>query len=78
MVKNGFNINGKLIDFKAVLEQRLTISTTDLNYASYELQIKGSERQRVRPAAQILSNTVSQALKDWGEHGILQVERSIK
>lgn len=69
-VDHGFHINGKSID-KSSLEMLLTASNTELTIAHkltrYHLDLKGSERQRVLPAAQLFSNTVSKAIEYRGE-----------
>lgn len=68
----GFLSNGNFVS-KFYFEKLLDVSTTELTLAyklsRYHLELRGSERQRVRPAAQIFSNTVAKAIKYCGEKG---------
>nr|CAH7725047.1 unnamed protein product [Callosobruchus chinensis] len=60
------------IDYFQVL---LNISTSELTLAhkltEQHLYLKGSMRQRVRPAAQLLSNTTAKAMQYCGENGLM-------
>lgn len=60
---NGFKINEQLIHKKCI-EKLLSINADDLkiafNISQYHLDVKGSERQKVLPAAQLLSNKTLQ------------------
>jgi hypothetical protein len=74
LLDQGFSIDGAVVD-KSCFEQLISISTSDLSYAhkltKYHLSVKGSERQKVRPAAQVLSHSVAQAIKYCGTQGLL-------
>lgn len=71
-IDNGFHYKGKKLD-KSCLERLLNISNTELTLANklsrYHLDVKASERQKVKPAAQIFSNTVAKAIKFCGLKG---------
>lgn len=59
-----------------------TVGLSDLTIApkltKYHLHVKGSERQRVRPAVQLLSYTTSRAIEFLGENGFMSEESNWK
>jgi hypothetical protein len=71
----GFVKSGKYIS-KTYFEELLQTSTTELTLAhklsQYHVDVRGSERQRVRPAAQLFSNTVAKAIAYCGEKGFFK------
>ena len=75
LLDQGFTIKNKLID-KSCFEMLLSASNTEVTIAykinKYHLHIKGSERQKVRPAAQLFSNSVSKAIEYCGMKGFMQ------
>jgi hypothetical protein len=74
LIDQGFHIDGKLID-KSCIEKIIRASTDELKIAhkinDYHLNVRGTERQKVRPAAQLLSNTVAKAVEWCGMEGFL-------
>lgn len=73
-IDQGFRIKEKLIDTTCI-KKIISSSRDDLKIAhkinDYHLSIKGTERQKVRPAAQLLSNTVAKAVEWCGMEGFL-------
>jgi len=71
----GFNIDDRLIDKKCI-QKVLAINVKDLKVAfaisQYHLDIKGSERQKVLPAAQLLSNKTACAIEWCGQKRYLE------
>jgi hypothetical protein len=71
----GFVKSGKYIS-KTYFEELLEASTTELTLAhklsQYHIDERGSESQRVRPAAQLFSNTVAKAIAYCGEKGFFK------
>lgn len=69
---HGFTINGKTFS-KACIEKLLSTSNTEITFANkisqYHLDVQGNERQKVKPAAQLLSNTVAKAIEYCGSNG---------
>jgi len=63
---HGFNMEGRVIHTKSI-EKFLVINCNDLKIAfaisTYHLNVQGSERQKVLPAVQLLSNKTSAALE---------------
>lgn len=74
ILDQGFVINNSIIniDYFQVL---LNISVSELTLAhkltDLHLNVKGSMRQRVRPAVQLFSNTVAKAISYAGETGLM-------
>lgn len=58
---SGFNISSNIIN-KTIVEQLHSVSISELTYVHkltvYHLNLKGSDRQHVRLAAQVISNTM--------------------
>lgn len=71
---DGCLIDGKTID-KTILEQILLNNSPEINTChklqQYHLDVQGSERQKVRPAAQTFSNSVAKNIEYWGQKGRL-------
>lgn len=71
----GFNIDDRLIDKKCI-EKMLAINVKDLKVAfaisQYHLDVKGFERQKVLPAAQLLSNKTACAIEWCGQKHYLE------
>lgn len=74
LLDKGFIIEGNTIKIN-IFEALLKISTSELTLAHklthQHLNVKGSMRQRVRQAVQVLSNTLSKAIAYSGEKGLL-------
>lgn len=72
LLDNGFNIDGNLVD-RSCFEKLLSVSSNEITIihkiSRYHLDAKGSGRQKVLPAAQLLSNTVSKAIEYCGKNG---------
>lgn len=74
LIDHGFIIDNCVvnIDYFKVL---LNISTSELTLAhkltEHHLNLKGSMRQRVRPAVQIFSNSVAKAIEYAGKYGLM-------
>ncbi|KAJ3665375.1 hypothetical protein Zmor_000872 [Zophobas morio] len=71
----GFKLFDEMIT-KNCVESLLKISqSSELKIAhkinSYHLDVKGSQRQKVKPAAQLLSNTVSKAVEWCGDNKLI-------
>lgn len=67
LLDQGFKLpNGKEVN-RECLELLISMSSSELTVAHkinrYHLDIKGSERQKVRPAAQVVSNQISKAIE---------------
>lgn len=77
LLDSGFWVNHCLID-RTCFEKLTEISTSDLSIAykitHRHLQLKGSERQKVRPAVQLLSKSVATAIDYIGKNGFFSVE----
>lgn len=71
----GFTIDGKYVN-KAGVEELIAASSDDLKIVhkvnDYHLSVRGSERQKVKPAAQIFSNTLGKALEWCGMQSLLK------
>lgn len=65
-------IDDKIIT-KVILEQLLKINSPEINtchkFQQYHLDVQGPERQKVKPAAQLFSNTVAKNIEYWGQKG---------
>nr|CAH7759845.1 unnamed protein product [Callosobruchus chinensis] len=74
LIDHGFVVDNKLINID-YFEALLNISTSELTLAHkltpHHLCLKGSLRQKVRPAVQLLSNSVAQAVNYAGENGLM-------
>lgn len=74
-IDTGFYIDNKLLD-KSCIKKIVQFSNNDLKImhkiTEYHLSVRGTERQKVRPAAQLLSNTVANAVEWCGMEGHLQ------
>ncbi|CAH1955417.1 unnamed protein product [Acanthoscelides obtectus] len=74
LIDHGFIIDNKVIN-KDYFEALLNISTSELTIAHkltpHHLCLKGSMRQKVRPAVQLLSNSVAKAISYAGENGLM-------
>lgn len=74
LLDSGFTIKGTLVD-KTCFEQLLKLNNGDLKIchklSSAHLDAKGTQRQNVKLAAQIFSNTNAVAMKWCGENGFL-------
>lgn len=74
LLDQGFDINGKKID-KTCFQILADCSISDLRIAhkltKFHLEVKGSERQKVRPAVQLLSNSTAKAISYLGKNGFL-------
>lgn len=74
LLDHGFIVDDFIInkDFFQVL---LNISTSELTLAhkltDHHLSLQGSMRQRVKPAVQVLSNSVAKAIEYAGENGLM-------
>lgn len=70
----GFIWKGKIVD-KEILFKLLSINAGDLKIShkitTYHLNVQGSERQKVLPAAQVLSNTIASAIEWCGRKSYL-------
>lgn len=73
-IDSGFVINNHVIN-KDYLECLLNISTSELTLAHkltpQHLDLKGSMRQRVKPAVQIFSNSVAKAIQYCGQRELM-------
>lgn len=73
-VDSGFKFKGNLVD-KTCLEQLLTLNNSDLKIchklSRAHLDAKGTQRQNVKLAAQIFSNTNTLTIKWCGENAFL-------
>lgn len=73
-IDTGFKYKDKLMN-KFFIERLLHVSNSELTIAhkisQYHLDVKGTERQKVRPAAQLFSNTVSKAIAFCGAKKII-------
>lgn len=76
-IDQGFLLNGTFMD-KSCFESLLDISTSELSIvhkvSKYHIELKGTERQKVRPAVQLLSNSVSKAVSYCGKSGLMPSE----
>lgn len=74
LLDHGFNIGADVINAD-YWENLLNISSTELTFAhkltEQHLNLKGSMRQRVRPAAQIFSNSIAKAMEYCGNNGLM-------
>lgn len=74
LLDDGFIIGDSVINVD-YFQALLNISTSELTLAhkltEQHLNVKGSTRQRVRPAVQLLSNTTAKAIKYCGEKGLM-------
>lgn len=81
LLDNGYDINGEYVN-KGCLEKLLDISTSELTISykltRFHLDVQGPHRQKVRPAVQIFSNTVSKAILYCGEKGLMPSTSSWK
>lgn len=72
LLDNGFVLENTIIN-KDCFEKLLSVSTTELTFAHkltpHHFNLKGSMRQRVRPAVQLFSNSVAEAIQYCGEMG---------
>ncbi|XP_071574859.1 uncharacterized protein [Temnothorax nylanderi] len=71
---NGFSVGKHRVDKKCI-ERILSINSRDMkishNISQYHLDVQGSERQKVRPAAQLLSETTASSTEWYGQKGYL-------
>lgn len=71
---SGFNINGLIIN-KTCVEELVTLNEKDLKIAhklsKTHIDVKGTQRQNVKLAAQIFSNQTAVAIRWCGEKGFL-------
>lgn len=71
LLDHGFSKNREIIN-KTCFEKLLFISTSELTIvpkiSKYHLELKRSERQKVRPAVQLLSSTVAKAIEYCAIH----------
>lgn len=65
---------------RSCFEKIVNCSISDLTIAhkltQYHLDVRGSQRQKVRPAVQLLSNSVSKAIKYLGQKGFMSPDDS--
>jgi hypothetical protein len=68
----GFHFEGHILK-KSRFEKLLTISNSDVTLAHkitrYHLNLKRTQRQKVRPAVQLFSRTVLKAMQHCGKNG---------
>ena len=71
-IDSGYKIDGCFID-KSIIEELLKINEAELNLvhkiSQYHLDVTGSLRQKVKPAVQLFSNTVSKAILYCSQKG---------
>lgn len=74
LFNQGFVLNKDIINIEYI-RALLNISTSELTLAhkltEHHLQLKGSMRQRVRPAVEVFTNSVTKAIKYAGENGLI-------
>lgn len=75
-IDQGFHLRGHILE-KSCFENLINISNSDLTLAHkvtrYHLDVKGTQRQKVRPAVQLFSETVSKAIEYCGKKGQMPV-----
>ena len=78
---DGFQIEGDTVD-KTCFEKLLSCSISELTLAlkltRFHLDVKGAQRQRVKPAVQLLSSSSSKSIEYLGECGFMPINSSWK
>lgn len=76
LLDHGFEI-GEIYIGKHYLEKLVTLNKPEINIlhkvTKYHLDVKSSERQKVLPAAQVMSNKTASAIEYCGDQGFLHV-----
>lgn len=75
LLDSGFTIHGNNIN-KTCLEELLTLNARELKivhkFSQAHLDVKGAQRQKVKLAEQLFSNTNAKAIQWCGEQGLLK------
>lgn len=81
LLDHGFIVENSIIN-KDYYQALLNISSSELTLAHkltpHHLNLKGSMRQQVRPAVQVLSNSVAKAIEYAGENGLMPLNSNWK